>query len=154
VSSNASLLIYDEIKNVDEMFSKYELLFTLAKQKEPDSVELLALASLVHSFYNGLENIFQIISKRIDSYMPSSSNWHTDLLTRMGIATEMRSAVLHESTLSSLHEYLGFRHFFRHSYTYTIEWVKLQPLVENNHNTWSTVKVDLELFCSTCRMDK
>jgi len=149
VFSNADLLIQDEIKNIDDLFSEYELLFDLAKQQEPDSVETLALAALVHSFYNGLENIFQIITKRVDSYIPKPPAWHTDLLMKMGEATEKRKAVLHETTLLHLQEYLGFRHFFRHSYTTKIEWEKLKPLIDNIHNTWSKVKSDLENFVKT-----
>jgi len=149
VFSNADLLIQDEIKNIDELFVEYELLFALAKQQEPDSVEALALAALVHSFYNGLENIFQIITKRVDSYTPKPPAWHTDLLIKMGEATEKRNAVLHETTLLDLHEYLGFRHFFRHSYTNKIEWGKLKPLIDNIHHTWSNVKNDLYNFVKT-----
>ena len=144
--SNAHLLIQDEIKNIDDLFVEYALLFDLAKQKKPDSVEILALASLVHSFYNGLENVFQIIAKRVDAYTPTSPAWHVALLTKMGEKTEKRKAVLQETTLFDLQEYLGFRHFFRHSYTYTVEWAKLEPLIINIHKTWGKVKSELEAF--------
>ena len=142
--SNANLLIQDEISNIDELFCEYSLFLDLAKQKEPDSVEILALAALLHSFYNGLENIFLLIAKRIDSYVPKTSSWHTDLLIKMGEETESRKAVLQQDTLSDLQEYLGFRHFFRHSYTYHIEWSKLKPLIDKLHDTWGKVKDELE----------
>jgi hypothetical protein len=149
VFSNTNLLIQDELKNIDDLFAEYELLFDLAKQQEPDSVETLALAAVVHSFYNGLENIFQLIAKRVDSYAPKPPAWHTDLLLKMGEATNKRKAVLQETTLSDLQEYLGFRHFFRHSYTYKVEWVKLQPLIDNIHETWDKVKIEIEAFIKT-----
>ena len=144
--SNASLLIQDEIKNIDDLLSEYEMLFNLAKQQYPDSVETMALASIVHSFYNGLENIFKIIAKRVDSYVPKPPAWHTDLLAYMGETTENRKPVLQKTTLSGLHEYLGFRHFFRHSYTNKVEWAKLQPLVDDIHNIWGNVKSEIEVF--------
>jgi len=143
---NTYLLIQDEIINIDEMFVEYESLFALIKQQEPDSVEILALAALLHSFYNGLENIFQLIAKRFDLYTPDPVGWHTDLLAKMGETTQNRKPVLQNTTLLSLHEYLGFRHFFRHSYTNKIEWAKLQPLVDNAYNTWINVKSELEDF--------
>ena len=110
---------------------------------------MLALAALTHSFYNGLENIFQIIAKRVDSFAPATSVWHTVLLASMGEATDKRKAVLQETTILALQEYLGFRHFFRHSYTNKIEWAKLQPLINNIHRTWSRTKSDLETFVKT-----
>ena len=82
--SNADLLIQDEIKNIDDLLVEYELLFDLVQQREPDSVETLALAALSHSFYNGLENIFKLIAKRVDLYIPDSASWHIELLKIMG----------------------------------------------------------------------
>jgi len=151
VFSNTDLLIQDEIKNIDDLFVEYELLFDLAKQQVPDSVEILALAALVHSFYNGLENIFQLIAKRVDSYTSKPPAWHTDLLIKMGEETEKRKAVFQETTLSDLQEYLGFRHFFRHSYTYKVDWVKLQPLIDNIHDTWRKAKSEIEDFVKTLK---
>jgi len=149
VFSNTDLLIQDEIQNIDDLFDKYAELFELARQKEPNSVDALALAALVHSFYNGLEKNFILISKRIDSYTPNTFAWHTELLIRMGEETNKRKAVLQEATLSDLQEYLGFRHFFRHCYSYHIDWLKLKPLVDNMQNTWDKVKKELEVFIKT-----
>jgi len=146
VFSNTDLLIQDEIQNIDDLFDKYTVLIELVRQKEPDSIESLALAALVHSFYNGVENIFLLISKRIDSYTPNTFAWHTELLIRMGEETDKRKAVLQRTTLSDLQEYLGFRHFFRHCYSYHIDWLKLKPLVDNMQSTWDKVKNELEIF--------
>ena len=147
--SDAYLLVQDEMQNIDDLFAEYELLFSLVNQREPDNVEILALAALTHSFYNGLENIFTIIAKRIDAYTPTSASWHTDLLLSMGNETETRKAVLQITTIQDLHDYLGFRHFFRHSYTNRIEWAKLQPLITNMHKTWISTKRDLDVFIKT-----
>ena len=147
--SNTDLLIQEEIQNIDDLFDKYAMLIELGKQKEPDSVEGLALAALVHSFYNGVENIFLLISKRIDSYTPNTATWHTELLIRMGKETDKRNTVLQETTLSDLQKYLNFRHFFRHCYSYQIDWLKLQPLVDDMQNTWGKVKNELEIFIKT-----
>ena len=37
----------------------------------PDLVEITALASVLHSFYNGLENVFLSISKAVDADVPT-----------------------------------------------------------------------------------
>ena len=79
--SNTDLLIQDEIQKIDDLFDKYMVLFESVWQNEPDSVDALAYAALVHSFYNGLEKIFLLISKRIDLYTPNAFAWHTELVT-------------------------------------------------------------------------
>jgi hypothetical protein len=73
--------------------------------------------------------------------------WHRALLRRM--ATEVpggRPAILQQETAEALEPYLGFRHFFRHAYTFNIEWEKLQPLVEKVGETFERVRHDIEKF--------
>ncbi|MGE0086307.1 MAG: hypothetical protein AB7S75_18010 [Desulfococcaceae bacterium] len=88
------------------------------KQHDPDLVELTALASVLHSFYNGLENIFLHIAKGIDKDVPADSAWHRKLLIRMAEETPNRKAVLSADLSEALTEYMGFRHFHRHSYSF------------------------------------
>ena len=47
-----------EISEIDELLSKTEVLAQKCKIQEPDYIELSAVGSTIHSFYNGLENIF------------------------------------------------------------------------------------------------
>ena len=54
--------------------------------------------------------------------------------------------MLRPDTVAALEPYLGFRHFFRHSYTFEIDWGKLRPLVEQAEETFQRFKQDLEAF--------
>ena len=45
---------------------------------------LNSLALNLHSFYNGLERIFETISRRLDPTFPSGERWHRNLLEQMG----------------------------------------------------------------------
>ncbi len=47
-----------EICEIDREFESYSLLFNLIKLRTPDLVEMTAIASVLHSFYNGVESIF------------------------------------------------------------------------------------------------
>jgi len=42
----------------------------------------------LHSFYNGLENIFKLIAKKIDEQNPTSERWHIELLDQMAKTTK------------------------------------------------------------------
>ena len=64
----------------------------------------------------------------------------------MADPTEYRKNVISEITFTQLEEYLGFRHFFRHSYKFRLDWDKLERLVLNLESTWNNVKKDLESF--------
>jgi len=134
----------DLAKVVDEI---QETARALPVQQEPSHKDKAALSAFVHSFYNGVENIFKRLAQEIDQSVPVGEGWHRALLRRM--ATEVpgvRPAVLHQQTAEALEAYLGFRHFFRHAYTFHIEWEKLQPLVERVGEVFERVRHDIEEF--------
>ena len=54
--------------------------------------------------------------------------------------------ILRPDTIAALEPYLGFRHFFRHSYTFEIDWEKLKPLVERVTKVFQGFRQDLEAF--------
>ena len=62
-----------EIGQIDRLFEAYADLLERIHENKPDLVEITALASVLHSFYNGLENIFLSIAKGIDMDVPIGS---------------------------------------------------------------------------------
>ena len=58
----------------------------------------------------------------------------------------LRPAVLKAETVEKLLPYLGFRHFFRHSYTFEIDWEKVKPLAVNARAVLEVFKDDLKRF--------
>lgn len=59
-----------EIEQVNQLLNSYELLLNKCRISEPDLIELTAVASVIHSFYNGVEKVFITIAKRIDNEVP------------------------------------------------------------------------------------
>lgn len=136
-----------EIEQIDQLFIAYEALFQRAQQPTaPNLVEITALASVLHSFYTGLENIFTSIAKGIDGDVPGGPQSHRDLLLRIGQANVHRSAVLTLETIATLSNYLGFRHFYRHSYSFFLDWTDLKELVNPLFIVWTQVKTELLIF--------
>lgn len=143
-----------EIGQIDVLFESYADLLKHMEKSVPNLVELTAIASVLHSFYNGLENIFLVIAKGIDTNVPTSAQWHRELLSQMIAASEKRSAVLSAETFNLLKEYLGFRHFFRHSYSFFMEWDELEKLVKPVEGVWTKTKTELQLFMDSLTTDK
>ncbi|MBN1997120.1 hypothetical protein JW935_06180 [candidate division KSB1 bacterium] len=47
-----------EISQIDQLLESYAKILEKAQEEELDLIEITALGSVLHSFYNGLENIF------------------------------------------------------------------------------------------------
>lgn len=132
-----------EISQLDEHLSKSSVLVKKCASQEPDYVELCAAGSILQSFYNGIENILLVISKNIDGTILRQGKWHSELLSSMFNPTENRPAVFSESLHSILTDYMNFRHFFRHSYGYSMKWEKLSHLFININSNWERIEKEL-----------
>lgn len=118
-----------EIGQIDQFLTVYADFVERVQQRPPDLVEITALASVLHSFSNGLENIFLSMAKGLDQQVPTGAQWHRDLLVHMTQETAHRGGVISAELAQKLADYLGFRHFYRHSYSFFLEWDKLKELV-------------------------
>ena len=132
-----------EISQIDELIEKSEVLISLCKNKEPDFIEITAIGGILHSFYNGIENIFVLIGKSLDFDFKSSPQWHRNLVDFMFLQPDF----LPQDLRLLLTEYMGFRHFFRHTYGYTIKWEKCSHLFMGIADFWHTVRASINKYC-------
>ena len=138
-----------EISKIDTLISKSAILLEKCKIVEPDFFELNAIGSILHSYYNGVENMLTLIGKRIDGRTFSSQRWHKELLDSMFVKTDKRNAVLDESIHNQLADYMSFRHVFRHSYGYELDWERLEPLFNGMSENWSAIRACFLKFCES-----
>lgn len=137
-----------KINDIDKLFLEYDLIFKKIKIETPDLFDMTILGSVLHSFYNGVENIFEIIAKNIDNSVPTGNKSHQELLHQMASENGIRNEVINEELYSKLKEYATFRHFYRHAYSFQLKWEKMEALVDNINYIWGEVKQSLENFIS------
>ena len=116
---------------------------------EPTEHQKMAIAGYLHHFYTGVEAIHQRIAQAIEGDVPSGEQWHRELLTDMALELlDVRPRVISAETKNSLHEYLSFRHVFRHAYSLKLDWSRLKLLIEELGPVFNRYKSDLEKFLS------
>ena len=76
-----------KISDIDKLFSEFDLIFQKVENNTPDLFDMTILGSILHSFYNGIENIFEIIAKNIDNDLPTGNKSHQQLLHQMAKRT-------------------------------------------------------------------
>lgn len=112
-----------------------------------DDFYLDSLAFNLHSFYTGLERIFELIAVNVEQSKPEGENWHQELLRQMAVEIEMvRPPVISRETRSSLDEYRGFRHVVRNVYTFHLSPARIKPLLDNLPEVFSRTKREIERF--------
>jgi hypothetical protein len=109
---------------------------------------LSSTALNLHSFYNGLERIFEEIAKKIDPVFPSGERWHQNLLEQMTEEIpEVRPAIISTETYVLLKDFLSFRHLIRYLYTFDINKDEIKKLIDKLPETLSNVRYELIIFC-------
>ncbi len=116
--------IQDELHKLERL----EMEFAVSAEQfleRRDDVSLYdrsAIGYYLHSFYNGCENVFRAIARFFENDIGPQS-WHADLLKRMKLRIEgYRPAVIDEELYLLLDDFRGFRHKFRHAYSFELDW--------------------------------
>jgi hypothetical protein len=135
-----------EIGQIDKLLEGSKPLLDLCRLKVPDFIEMSAAALLVHSFYNGIENILVLIFKHSGETLPAGNKWHVELLEKAFSKTAERQPVFKIELQETLEEYLKFRHFIRHVYGFQLEWERMEGLITKIMDTWKTVKENIQDF--------
>ncbi len=104
-------------------------------------LELAGVATYLHNFFNGLENILKRIFKSYKIEIPSGDSWHMDLLN-----SAVSNKIITKDLKGMLNKYLGFRHFFIYAYATDLYADKMEKLVDTIKTTFDQFKTEIELF--------
>jgi len=135
-----------ELAQLRRLLDSHHALLDRTRKEPPDAIGLSALAAMLHSFYNGVENIFKRVATELDGGLPESEAWHRRLLNSMAGPTSARPAVITAALRDKLCRYLDFRHFFRHAYTFDLRWAKMERLVGEVGSTLGEFRAQLAAF--------
>jgi hypothetical protein len=135
-----------EIEQIDQLINDSSPLFELCRIREPDFVERCGAALILHSFYNGIENIISLLIKNKDNALPNGTKWHKDLFNSAFEKSKNRSEIFRDEMKIPLNDYLQFRHFVRHTYGFQLKWEKMKDILFDMNIVWEKIKEDLNVF--------
>ncbi|MBC8430496.1 MAG: antitoxin [Desulfobacterales bacterium] len=142
--------IYDELEKLEHLeqeFSKVEKMIDLSAEKV-SYIDRGAIGYLLHNFYNGCENIFRSITRFFENDL-APQDWHKDLLKRMKLEISgFRPNVIDEALYCLLDDFRAFRHKFRHSYAFELDWEKECLVAKKFHDTANKFKNQINIFLS------
>ena len=109
-------------------------------------VYLDSVALNLHSFYSGLEKLFQLIADHLDNNLPSGKNWHQELLQAMGREGDIRPALIDSDQINTLDEFRRFRHVVRNVYATHLLPERMSTLLDALPQLWDNLQVELLAF--------
>lgn len=126
-----------EFESIDTVISD---LFSIVNPQKTEytTVELAAIATFIHNCYNGIENILKRILSFKQVEIKDSPTWHKDLLK-----TASDKGIVTNELYDILSNYLSFRHFFVHAYSFSLRWEEIKPLVDDFEDTLKKFKSEV-----------
>ncbi len=119
-----------QLQMIDQLYE------TIIKRKgmidqEGASAELVESTGYwLHNLYCGFEDLFKLIASYWENHVTTDGGYHIQLLKRMVISIEgLRPAVLTDKSFRELNELRGFRHAFRHAYSYGLDDERVRHLL-------------------------
>jgi predicted nucleotidyltransferase/sulfur carrier protein ThiS len=113
----------------------------------PEIALIPALASYVADFYMGCERISERVAVALDGNLPSSSNWHEQLLRQVADpGGKNRPPLWQGSLLLELNEYRKFRHIDRHRYKHELKLSRVLELAQQVQQSYPKIQQDLDKF--------
>lgn len=101
----------------------------------------------LHNLYCAYEDLFKLVSAFWENNVPAEGEYHVNLLKRMRIAIkDIRPALLSDAAYAYLNELRGFRHVFRHAYTYGLDDERVHYLMRKTIAAQKPLMTDVKCF--------
>lgn len=137
-----------ELAELSDLLTTAAELPTADRSARPTRVEVMAAGAVLHSFYNGAENLLKRIHVATEGSPPTGERWHTNLLDRAAHDTAHRPRVLTDALIARLDAYLRFRHAFRHLYAQHLEWGRMVDLLRDLPSVVEALRAEVSDFLS------
>jgi len=139
--------INQEILSLEALLRELETLKPRLAQKEISNLDLRAAGSILHDFYNGVENIFRRVAQELNGGLPAGEDWHKQLLTDMSLDVKgVRPPLVSEDLKLKLQKYLGFYHIFRNVYGFHLEQEQIKVMVKEFPRILSWLRREIAAF--------
>ena len=136
-----------EVPELERVTQRALAAWAQVKRMPQEDAYLDSVALNLHSFYSGLERLFELIARHVDRVVPTGEAWHRDLLQRMAHdLPQVRPALLSRDNAAELDEFRRFRHLVRNVYTMNLTPDRVAGLISKLPELWPRLRSELLAF--------
>ncbi|MDI6735824.1 MAG: hypothetical protein QME42_06480 [bacterium] len=133
-----------QIEQIDKI---YEEIKEREKGAKRNKARLESLGYKLHNLYCAFEDLFKIVARHFENQIRDISKYHKEMLQRMSLAIEgVRPALISDESYRELNELRAFRHFFRHAYSYELNYEKIMISLSSAYRLKQVYKEDISRF--------
>jgi hypothetical protein len=132
---------------IDKLHSSVDNKSALLKSDLKNEDLTNSLAYKLHNLYSAYEDLFKLIARFFENQIQDLAGYHSGLINRMKIHIEgVRPSLLSEESFKIIDELRGFRHVFRHAYSYELDAERVLKLSEKTIHLRDVFETEYELF--------
>lgn len=145
---NLAERIRGEVSDLEQVIERAGQAWQLVQRGQSEQYFYVDSVALnLHSFYSGLEKLFELIARHVDRSLPNGETWHRDLLYQMAQDfPDVRPAVISQNSAAIADEFRRFRHLVRNVYTINLLPERMVGLVKTLPEFWPTLRAELLAF--------
>ncbi len=136
-----------QVRQINTTYARLEKKVS-AIEKQTVTVEAVESAGYwMHNLYCAFEDLFKLVAGFWENSLSVDGEFHVQLLKRMLLSIEgVRPALLSEGSYKFLNEHRGFRHVFRHAYSYGLDDERVSTLLRKILDHKGPVNKDINNF--------
>lgn len=142
--------IRQDLGEIERIVQRAERAVSAAQQGSANQDLFVDSAALnLHDCYSGLERIFEQIASTVDQSVPTTRDWHRDLVRQMTVEVAgARPPAISPDTAMALDEYRRFRHVVRNVYAFELDPDRVGELVTDLRPAFARIRGELEAFAA------
>lgn len=139
---------YDhQVSQIEKVYGRLSDRSESIAQKKVAAESVESSGYWLHNLYCAYEDLFKIVSAFWENNIGNDGAFHRSLIRRMLLTIEgVRPALLSEKSYQHLDELRGFRHVFRHAYSYGLDDERVIYLLNKVLKEQSKILSDLNVF--------
>ena len=139
--------ILDASEKLDELNQKLLALDPDKIESSTSEEELILIGYFLSGIYSTFEDIFVKVAREFENKVEDPTQWPRELLNRMALEIEeVRPALISKQSKDCLDELRRFRHVFRFSYAFELDWERMLIVAKRWTKNSKPIRQDMERF--------
>ena len=139
-----------QVKQIDSIYESLKKKASTIEKKRGTVESVESAGYWMHNLYCAFEDLFKLVAGFWENNLSANGEYHIHLLKRMLVEIEgVRPALLTNASYRFLNELRGFRHVFRHAYSYGLDNERVGALLRKILDQKDIVIIDLQTFRNT-----